>query len=183
MHRPKKAWRTSRRTPSTGSELDLRSRRGPQRGQRVRLHSGGSFGCLQGNSHARACRSKEPPPQLTRSTDFGTSPYSLCGRLLRHHHRPCPRPRRHSRMRPDNRAWPAATNNALADRKSPVKKTAVENMRRSSLSSLSRVEAASWGGGGRSIALTDRRATSGVGEALATLLEARTSIHSPIRKS
>jgi hypothetical protein len=40
----------------------------------VRLQLGGSFGCLRGNPHARACGSKEPPPQLTRSTDFGTSP-------------------------------------------------------------------------------------------------------------
>lgn len=54
-------------------DLNLR-RHGPQCGQRVRLHLGGSFGCLRGNPHARACGSKEPPPQLTRSTDFGTSP-------------------------------------------------------------------------------------------------------------
>ncbi|WP_419187070.1 hypothetical protein [Azohydromonas sediminis] len=29
---------------------------------------------MRGNPHALACGSKEPPPQLTRSTDFGTSP-------------------------------------------------------------------------------------------------------------
>jgi hypothetical protein len=29
---------------------------------------------LRGNPHARACGSKEPPPQLTRSTGSGTSP-------------------------------------------------------------------------------------------------------------
>ena len=64
-------------------DLDLRSRHGPQCGQRVRLHLGGSFGCLRGNPRARACGSKEPPPQLTRSTDSGTSP------VIRPHHH-CP---------------------------------------------------------------------------------------------
>jgi hypothetical protein len=59
--------------------LNLRSRHGPQCGLRVRLHLGGSFGCLRGNPHARACGSKEPPPQLTRSTDSGTSPIRLHG--------------------------------------------------------------------------------------------------------
>jgi Transposase, Mutator family/CRISPR-associated protein (Cas_Cas5) len=54
--------------------LNLRGRHRAQRALRVRLHLGGSFGCLRGNPHARACGSKEPPPQLTRSTTSGTSP-------------------------------------------------------------------------------------------------------------
>jgi hypothetical protein len=34
---------------------------------------------LRGNPHARACGSKEPPPQLTRSASSGTSPDYLTG--------------------------------------------------------------------------------------------------------